>query len=68
MDFIKECYQKKMPLGQALHRKAMDYFKEYLIIGGMPQVVSEYIATKDFDKALKKLDARWSRALEMTSN
>ena len=51
MDFIKECYQKKMPLGQALHRKAMDYFKEYLIIGGMPQVVSEYIATKDFDKA-----------------
>lgn len=51
MDFIKECYQKKMPLGQALHRKAMDYFKEYLIIGGMPQVVSEYIVTKDFDKA-----------------
>ena len=29
MDFIKDCYLKKQPLGQALHRKAMDYFKEY---------------------------------------
>ena len=26
MDFIRECYEKQMPLGQALHRKAMEYF------------------------------------------
>ena len=50
MDFIRECYKKKMPLGQALHRKAMDYFKQYLIVGGMPQVVMEYINTNDFSK------------------
>ena len=42
MDFIKECYEKKRPLGQALHRKAMDYFKEYMIVGGMPQAVEMY--------------------------
>lgn len=53
MDFIRDCYNKKMPLGQALHRKAMDYFKEYLIVGGMPQVVSEYVETRDFDSADK---------------
>ena len=50
MDFIGECYAKKQPLGQALHRKAMDYFKEYLIVGGMPQAVEMYSKTRDFEK------------------
>ena len=50
MDFIKECYEKKRPLGQALHRKAMDYFKEYMIVGGMPQAVEMYSKTRDFEK------------------
>lgn len=36
-------------MGQALHRKAMDYFRQYLIVGGMPQAVREYVDTKDFD-------------------
>lgn len=50
MDFIKTCYIKKRPLEQAMHRKAMDYFKEYLIIGGMPQAVKLYTETRDFEK------------------
>ena len=53
MDFIKECYKKKMLLGQSLHRKAMDYFKEYLIVGGMPQAVEMYSKTRDFEKVDK---------------
>ena len=53
MDFIKECYEKKKPLGQALHRKAMDYFKEYMIVGGMPQAVEMYSKTRDFEKVDK---------------
>lgn len=50
MDFIRQCFAKKQPLGQALHRKAMDYFRQYMIVGGMPQAVSEYIATRDFER------------------
>ena len=50
MDFIKDCYLKNQPLGQALHRKAMDCFKEYLIVGGMPQAVEMYSKTRDFEK------------------
>lgn len=53
MDFIKECYKNKMQIGQALHRKAMDYFKEYLIVGGMPQAVEMYSKTRDFEKVDK---------------
>ena len=46
---IKICFEKKQPLSQALHRKAMTLFREYLIVGGMPQAVSEYISSKDFE-------------------
>ena len=53
MDFIKDCFSKKCGLGQVLHRKAMDYFKEYLIVGGMPQAVLEYRETRDFEKTDK---------------
>ena len=50
MDFIKKCYEGKKPLGQVMHRKAMDYFRQYMIVGGMPQAVEEYANTKDFHK------------------
>lgn len=50
MPIIKSCYEKKIPMGQLMHRKAMDYFRQYLIVGGMPQAVSEYVSSHDFDK------------------
>ena len=43
-------FAEMKPLGQALHRKAMDLFRQYLIIGGMPQAVAEYAATREIDK------------------
>lgn len=51
MDFIRHCFEKKKPLGQALHRKAMDLFRQYLIVGGMPQAVLTYTETRDFEEA-----------------
>lgn len=50
MDFVRICFEEKKPLGQAIHRKAMDYFRQYLIVGGMPQAVKAYVDTHDFDK------------------
>lgn len=49
MPFIGECFEKKQPLG-GLHRKALDYFRTYMIVGGMPQAVLKYIETKDFEE------------------
>ena len=50
MDLIKKCYEEKKPLGQVMHRKAMDYFRQYMIVGGMPQAVQEYVNSRDFNK------------------
>lgn len=50
MELIRDCYERKKPLGQALHRKAMDYFRQYMIVGGMPQAVEAFVKTTDFDE------------------
>ena len=50
MDIVKSCYHARKPMGQGMHRKAMDYFRQYMIVGGMPQAVLEYKKTHDFDK------------------
>lgn len=43
MEYISECWRKKMPLDSKMHSKAMHFFKEYLLVGGMPQVLVAYI-------------------------
>ena len=48
MDFARDCFERHCSLGAALHRKMMDYLRLYMIVGGMPQAVLEYIGTKDF--------------------
>ena len=50
MPFIAKCFHEQQPLGQSLHRRAMDYFRQYLIVGGMPQAVSKYVQTKSFEQ------------------
>lgn len=50
MEIIKKSFADRKPMGQAVHRKAMDYFRQYLIVGGMPQAVQEYAEGRDFDK------------------
>lgn len=47
--FIKHCFENKMPMGP-MHRKAMTLFRQYLVVGGMPQAVAKFIETKNFQK------------------
>lgn len=63
-DYIKECFRNKTPLGQAMHRKAMDYFKQYMLVGGMPQAVLEYAQNHDFERT----DAVKRRILKLYRN
>jgi predicted AAA+ superfamily ATPase len=49
MDFIRKMFAERKPMGQAFHRQAMDAFRLYMIVGGMPQAVKKYIETKDFE-------------------
>ncbi len=50
MDFVKGCFNEKKPLGPLMHRKVMDYFRQYIIVGGLPQAVLIYKETKSFEE------------------
>ena len=45
---IRQCFEIKQPLGAALHRKIMNDFRQYILVGGMPQSVLAYLDGKDF--------------------
>ena len=52
VEYIKGCFEKKMPLEDKLHHKAMLLFRQFIIVGGMPQSVAAYVANaKSFQKA-----------------
>lgn len=52
LEYIKECYEKRLPLEQKMHMKAMHLFKEYMLVGGMPQAVVAFAKNgRDFTAA-----------------
>lgn len=51
--YIRQHFNEKKPLGESLHKSTMEYFRQYMIVGGMPQAVECYAKTKDFDSVEK---------------
>lgn len=45
---IKYSFETKKPLGAAVHKATMEYFKQYIIIGGMPQAINKFIDTGSY--------------------
>jgi len=49
MPYVRERFAKQQAMGE-FHREALHYFRQYLIVGGMPQAVAEYAASRDFTR------------------
>ena len=47
MEAIRDAFVKRESLGP-LHRRAMDEFRRYVLVGGMPQSVKKFVSTHDF--------------------
>ena len=45
---LRTAFEKKMPLGDVVHRKLMRDFRLYMLVGGMPQAVAAYLNTNNF--------------------
>lgn len=45
---IRTCFDKDTPLPAALHEKAMQLYRQYLVVGGMPECVKQFAETRDF--------------------
>ncbi|MBQ8179118.1 MAG: ATP-binding protein [Candidatus Methanomethylophilaceae archaeon] len=47
---IKEFFENEIPLGDAAHKTVMNLFRQYMLVGGMPQAVKMYVQSRDFSK------------------
>lgn len=51
--YMKEQFDKRESLSDGLHRRMMDLFKTYLLVGGLPQAVNEYMASQNIYRVRK---------------
>jgi predicted AAA+ superfamily ATPase len=61
MPLLKEIYKSQQPLGDNTHRRLMRDFRLYMLVGGMPQAVNEYIETNN----LQQVDMMKRRILNL---
>ncbi len=52
-DILRNFLETLTPLGDGAHRRMMTLFREYMLVGGMPQVVCGYASDRDFKRADK---------------
>ncbi len=45
---IRQCFSVDQPMPTVLHKQLLQYYRLYLLVGGMPECVKQYIDTKDF--------------------
>ena len=45
---IRKCFAADMPLPSALHDAAMQLYRQYLVVGGMPECVMQFVETRDY--------------------
>lgn len=48
IEFIRKSFETDFPLPEILHSEAMDLYRQYLVVGGMPECVKKYVETKDY--------------------
>lgn len=50
MTLLRQVYEKRMSLGDGINRMKMRDLRLYMLVGGMPQAVNEYLDTKSLEK------------------
>lgn len=50
IDYLRECFEKRNKIEDPIHRRIMSLFKDYLISGGLPDAIKEYVINKNVAK------------------
>ena len=54
---LKDCYNKRESLPEDMHRYVLSLFQRYLIVGGLPDVVNEYLSSHNIAKVREVQEA-----------
>jgi len=49
--FLHDAFERRVSLGASSHTTALARFREYMLVGGMPQSVAAYLETRSFEKS-----------------
>jgi predicted AAA+ superfamily ATPase len=47
--YLKACFDQRKEVGEGIHDKILKHFYRYLVVGGMPEAVREYVETGDMN-------------------
>ena len=50
LEHLRRCFEERKPVGELIHDKIMKHFRRYLVVGGMPDAVREYVESGDISK------------------
>jgi len=50
---VRGYYEHRRPVPAAMHERMIELFKEYIVIGGMPRAVDEFVNTHNFASVLR---------------
>lgn len=53
IDMLKQCLQKETPVPEALHNRMKELLLQYVVVGGMPDVVQTFVDTKQMNGVLQ---------------
>lgn len=53
INYVKDFYLNKKTVDELTHKRMLELFKEYIVVGGMPDVINEFILNNNFSNVLK---------------
>ena len=49
LSYLADCFYSLTPIEDAVHQKMLQHFRRYLVVGGMPAAVQEYVDSLNID-------------------
>jgi hypothetical protein len=53
INVVVDAYRKLKPVPDFIHNQISRYYREYLVVGGMPEVVQQFVSNPDFSEVVK---------------
>ena len=53
IDLLRQSYKSEKPVPEFIHEQVSQYYRQYLIVGGMPEAVQVFVTTPDFGAVQK---------------
>ncbi|MCI1245627.1 MAG: ATP-binding protein [Bacilli bacterium] len=50
--YLRKCFAEEKPVDVPIHKAMLSYFKEYLVVGGMPSIVDTFLENHDLNATI----------------